>query len=66
MVESDILYQNSTFWVCKAKKGYEVYEDGVAHANRLFSSYQIAHDTKLWIVTEANRSATTVLCPDEC
>lgn len=32
--ESDILYQNGPFWVCKAKKGYEVYEDGVTHATR--------------------------------
>jgi hypothetical protein len=32
--ESDILYQNGSFWVCKAKKGYEVYEDGVTHASR--------------------------------
>lgn len=31
---SRILYQRGNFWVCKAKKGYEVYEDGMAHATR--------------------------------
>lgn len=32
--ESDILYQNGNFWVCKSRKGYEVYEDGITHATR--------------------------------
>lgn len=37
---------------------------------RLFSSYQIAADVKVWVITEAadaggSRSATTLLLPDE-
>lgn len=37
MKESDILYENGNFWICKAideKKGYEVYENGITHSVR--------------------------------
>ena len=40
-------------------------ERALKEGERLFSSYEIAPDTKLWIVTEWDRSATTVLTPDE-
>ena len=29
-----ILYENGNFWVCKAKRGYEVYETGITHSVR--------------------------------
>jgi hypothetical protein len=33
--------------------------------DRLFSSYQLAPDLRLWIVTEWDRSVTTLLLPSE-
>lgn len=33
--------------------------------DRLFSSYQVAPDLTLWIVTEWDRSVTTLLLPSE-
>jgi hypothetical protein len=33
--------------------------------SRLLSSYQSTSGTKFWIITEADRSATTVLLPNE-
>jgi len=33
--------------------------------DRLLSSYQVAPDLKLWIITEWDRSVTTLLLPDE-
>ncbi|CAM5219664.1 MULTISPECIES: hypothetical protein [Alcaligenaceae] len=33
--------------------------------DRLFSSYQVAPGLKLWIITEWDRSVTTLLLPDE-
>lgn len=33
--------------------------------DRLFSSYQVAPDLKLWIITEWDRSVTTLLLPEE-
>ena len=35
------------------------------HGFRLLSSYQTDAGEKLWIITEADRSATTLLLPDE-
>lgn len=33
--------------------------------DRLFSSYQVTRDLKLWIITEWDRSVTTLLLPSE-
>lgn len=33
--------------------------------DRLFSSYQVTPDLKLWIITEWDRSVTTLLLPNE-
>ena len=33
--------------------------------DRLFSSYQVTSDQKLWIITEWDRSVTTLLLPSE-
>ena len=32
---------------------------------RLFSSYQLSEKIKVWVITEADRSATTLLLPEE-
>jgi hypothetical protein len=32
---------------------------------RLFSSYQISETTKVWVITEADRSVTTLLLPQD-
>lgn len=40
-------------------------EFSVAHSFRLLSSYTLSNGTKLWIITEADRSATTLLLPSE-
>jgi hypothetical protein len=40
-------------------------EYGMAHGFRLLSSYTTVAGEKLWIITEADRSATTVLLPEE-
>ena len=33
---------------------------------RIFSAYEKSELPKIWIITEADRSATTILFPDEC
>lgn len=38
---------------------------GIVHGMRIFSSYQISADMKIWIITEADRSSTTLLLPNE-
>lgn len=37
MEESDILYENGNYWVCRSltsKKGYEVYHNTITHSKR--------------------------------
>jgi hypothetical protein len=33
--------------------------------SRLFSPYQIAENIKIWVITEADRSVTTLLLPHD-
>ena len=40
-------------------------ELSVAHGFRLLSSYTLSNGTKIWIITEADRSSTTLLLPSE-
>ncbi len=40
-------------------------EDAVIHGSRLLSAYTTRRDEKLWVITEWDRSATTLLLPDE-
>ena len=40
-------------------------EFSMAHGFRLLSSYQTSAGENLWIITEADRLATTLLLPDE-
>ena len=37
----------------------------VVNGWRILSSYQVNDDDQIWIITEANRSVTTLLLPDE-
>ena len=37
----------------------------LSHGERLLSSYCTVEGVKFWIITEADRSATTVLLPEE-
>lgn len=39
-------------------------ERSVSAGDRILSSYTVA-DERLWVITEADRSATTILRPDE-
>ena len=38
-------------------------EAALKQGSRLFSAYHAANSTKFWIITEADRSVTTVLLP---
>jgi hypothetical protein len=37
----------------------------IAEGTRVFSSYSIAPDVKVWVITEADRGVTTLLLPSE-
>ncbi len=40
-------------------------DDALVHGNRLMSSYTTEQGVKIWIITEADRSSTTVLLPED-
>ena len=40
-------------------------EDSIQHGFRMFSAYTTSAGDRIWIITEADRSATTILLPDE-
>ncbi len=37
----------------------------VTHDERILSAYTLTDGTRIWIITEGDRSATTVLLPEE-
>jgi hypothetical protein len=43
----------------------EANEQAIHHGERLLSAYRTTEGTKLWVITEADRSATTILLPEE-
>ena len=43
----------------------EANERALEHGGRIFSAYIIEDGTKFWVITEADRSATTILLPQE-
>lgn len=49
--------------VCKEDK--RLNDIALADGARLLSAYTLRSGTRLWILTEADRSATTLLLPDE-
>jgi len=40
-------------------------EFSLGNGFRLLSSYRLRDETKIWIITEADRSVTTILLPSE-
>lgn len=40
-------------------------EYSLKHGLRLLSAYRTANGVKIWVITEADRSSTTILLPEE-
>jgi len=47
------------------KDDYKENELGLKRGFRLLSSYRTNADVKVWVITEADRSVTTLLLPEE-
>ena len=43
----------------------EANREALEHGLRIFSAYRASDGTKIWVITEADRLATTVLLPEE-
>jgi hypothetical protein len=40
-------------------------ESALKDGNRILSAYRLADETRIWVITEADRSVTTILLPEE-
>lgn len=52
-------------WAEMCVEDQEANWEAVALGNRVFSAYNLSAGTTLWVITEADRSATTLLLPGE-
>jgi hypothetical protein len=43
----------------------QVNQEALVHGYRLMSVYELPTGVKIWIITEADRSVTTILLPEE-
>jgi len=52
-------------WGDVSADDWKANDDALTSGERLFSAYEIGAGKRLWVITEADRSSTTVLLPDE-
>ncbi len=52
-------------WGDLGPEDLEANEHALTDDSRLLSGYCLTDGTKIWIITEADRSATTILLPEE-
>jgi hypothetical protein len=52
-------------WGDVPASNHEANERALIERTRLWSVYRAANGTKFWLITEADRSATTVLLPED-
>lgn len=52
-------------WGIVGKEDAEENEFSLKNGFRLLSAYKTSNDVKFWIITEADRSSTTILLPSE-
>jgi len=55
---------NSGNWGNLCQEDKDANDAAVKNGDRIFSSYKI-DDDKIWIITEADRSSTCILLPEE-
>jgi hypothetical protein len=47
------------------EEDWRLNDEALRDGSRLLSAYETERGVRLWIITEADRSATTILLPDE-
>ena len=52
-------------WSEMVEEDQEENQNAVERGNRVFSSYKLSTGQKLWVITEWDRSVTTLLLPNE-
>ena len=52
-------------WGTLTEDDHEANDRALAQVGRILSAYQAVNGTKFWLITEADRSITTVLLPED-
>jgi hypothetical protein len=52
-------------WGQVCPEDWRLNDQALKDGSRLLSAYQTARGVKLWVITEADRSVTTLLLPEE-
>jgi hypothetical protein len=52
-------------WGELSKKDKQANDEALQYGGRLLSAYRSSDGVKFWIITEADRSVTTILLPEE-
>ncbi|MBT9523414.1 MAG: hypothetical protein IV101_21265 [Dechloromonas sp.] len=52
-------------WGCVSTDDAEANIHAIIDGSRILSSYELLNTERLWIITEADRSTTTLLLPEE-
>ena len=52
-------------WGEVCKEDWSANDQAVKEGTRLLSAYRTSKDERIWIITETDRSTTTLLLPDE-
>lgn len=63
---SDLLARHQAGdWGDCGPEDWKANDRNLRDGNRLFSVYRIAEDLRVWVITEADRSSTCLLLPEE-
>lgn len=63
---AEFLHRHGTGdWGTVSREDWELNDQALIDGTRIFSSYTLDDDTVIWVITEADRSVTTILLPDE-
>jgi hypothetical protein len=52
-------------WGCVDEDDRKLNDEALIHGDRLLSAYRTLRGVRLWIISEADRSVTTILLPEE-
>lgn len=52
-------------WGDLCEEDAEMNNEALSLGNRVLSSYDLPEDKKVWVITESDRSVTTILLPSE-
>lgn len=52
-------------WSDMAQKDQQANAKAIKQGTRIFASYRLPPDTIIWVITEADRSSTAILLPED-